>query len=255
MFEQMLLPTGGTHQTRNAFIAFAGQAVLAAFAILVIPAIFVAQLPRLQLATELIAPPLPPPPPPPPAAATRAPSHPAVTRIVPRMFVPPEIVAPTPVPEQAPMIAEAAPALDNSGAIGVAGGIPGGIADGVLGGSLGGVIGAPPAPKVQAPAPVAAAHTPSQVRVGGDVQAARLMHEVRPAYPPIARQARVAGTVALSATIAPDGTVQDLHVLSGNPLLVDAAVNAVKQWTYRPTYLNGKPVQVLTEVDVRFTLG
>jgi len=251
MFEQMLLPTGGTHQTRNAFIAFAGQALLVAFAILVIPAIFVAQLPRLQLATELIAPPLPPAPPPPPPAATRAPSHQAVSRVTPRVFVPPQIIAPKVVPQQAPMIADLAPPLADAGTVG---GVIGGVPDGVLGGSIGGVIGAPPAPKVQAPV-APAPQTPSQIRVGGEVQAARLMHEVTPAYPPIARQARIAGTVALSATIASDGTVKDLRLLSGNPLLVDAAVNAVKQWTYRPTYLNGKPVQVLTEVDVRFTLG
>lgn len=254
MFEQMLLPTGGTHQTRNAAFAFVAQAVFVAFGILVIPALFVAQLPKLELPIELIAPPLPPPP---PAAATRAPLHATVVRAVPRTFVLPQIVAPSPIPQQAPMVAEAPPSLDDAGTVGaVTGGIPGGILGGSLGSQLGGAIGAPPAPKVQAPvAPAPAPQTPSQVRVGGDVQAARLMHEVTPNYPPIARQARIGGTVALSATIAPDGKVRDLHVLSGNPLLVDAAVNAVKQWVYQPTYLNGKPVEVLTEVDVRFTLG
>ncbi len=254
MFEQMLLPTGGTHQARNAALAFAGQAVLAAFAILVVPAIFVAQLPKLELATELIAPPAPPP----PAAAMRAPSRPAVSKIVPRAFVFPRVIAPAPIPQQPAMDAETPPSLSDTG--GVVGGIPGGVLSGItggsLGGELGGMIGAPPAPKAEAAAPPATApQTPSQIRVGGDVQAARLTHEVAPAYPPIARQARVAGTVELSATIGSNGKVKDLHVMSGNPLLVDAAVNAVKQWTYQPTYLNGKPVEVLTEVDVRFTLG
>jgi periplasmic protein TonB len=173
------------------------------------------------------------------------------------VFVPPQIIAPKVVPEQAPMIADLAPPLAGDGTVGgVIGGVPDGVLGGSLGGQLEGTIGAPPAPKVQAlVAPAPAPQAPSQIRVGGEVQAARLMHEVTPAYPPIARQARIAGTVALSATIASDGTVKDLRLLSGNPLLVDAAVNAVKQWTYRPTYLNGKPVQVLTEVDVRFTLG
>jgi periplasmic protein TonB len=255
MFEQMLLPTGGTHQRRNAAFAFVAQAVFVAFGILVVPALFVAQLPKLELPIALIAPPLPPPPP--PAAATRAPSHPAIARVVPRTFVLPQIVAPEAIPQQAPMVAEAPPSLADAGtAGGVIGGIPAGVLGGPLGDQLGGAIGAPPAPKVQAPPPPAPVpQTPSQVRVGGDVQAARLMREVKPAYPPIARQARIAGTVALSATIAPDGTVKGLHVLSGNPLLVDAAVNAVRQWIYQPTYLNGKPVEVLTEVDVRFTLG
>lgn len=254
MFEHMLLPTGGTHQTRDAAVAFVVQAALVAFGVLVIPALFVAQLPKLELSTELIAPPLPPPPPP---AATRAPSHSSAAKVVPKLFVPPRVVAPVPIPQQAAIAANAPALPDLSADGGVVGGIPGGVPGGVLGGSLGGSIGAPPAPKVQAPAPAPApvAQAPSQIRVGGDVQAARLLHEVQPVYPPIARQARIAGTVALSATIAPDGKVQDLRVVRGNPLLVDAAVNAVKQWTYRPTYLNGQPVQVLTEVDVRFTLG
>lgn len=257
MFEQMLLPTGGTHQTRNAIFAFAGQAILVLVAVLVVPALFVAQLPKLELSTELIAPPLPPPPPAPPAAATRAPSHLAAVKPVPRAFVLPELVAPKTIPQQVAMDTDNAPALpDISSLAGINGGIAGGVAGGVLGGSIGGSIGAPPAPHVQAPpAPASVAQTPSQIRVGGEVQAARLVHEVQPAYPPIARQAHIAGTVALSATIAPDGSVKNLKVLSGNPLLVDAAVKAVKQWTYKPTYLNGTPVQVLTEVDVRFTLA
>ena len=87
------------------------------------------------------------------------------------------------------------------------------------------------------------------------MQAALLKHEVVPVYPLIAKSARIQGTVRLSASIAPNGTVKDLRVLSGNPLLVDAAQNAVKQWTYQPTYLNGKPVEVLTEIDVQFTLS
>ena len=87
MFEQMLLPTGGTHQTRNAALAFVVQAALVLFAVLVLPAVFVAELPKLELSTELIAPPLPPPPPAPPAAATRAPAHPAVVKPVLRTFV------------------------------------------------------------------------------------------------------------------------------------------------------------------------
>lgn len=258
MFEQMLLPTGGTHQRRNAALAFVGQALLVAVAVFVVPAVFVAQLPTLELSTELIAPPLPPPPPPPPASATRAPAHPAAVRPVPRTFVVPQLVAPKSIPQQVAMDTDAAPPLaDVDASNGVIGGIPGGVPGGTLGGSIGGTIGAPPAPVAETPAPLPApvAKAPSQIRVGGDVQAARLLHEVAPSYPPIARQAHISGTVALSATIAPNGTVQQVRVITGNPLLVNAAVTAVKQWTYRPTYLNGQPVQVLTEVDVKFTLG
>ncbi len=260
MFEQMLLPSGGTHQARNTVLAFAGQAALVAIATLVIPGLFVLTLPKQELVTELFAPPLPSPPsppPPPPAAATRAPSR-AVAKVVPRTFVLPEVVAPKSIPQQAPMVADALPPVQDLSGIGVPGGVPGGIPGGVVGGSLGGVIGAPPPAPVaqtqpqpaQAPPPV-----PSQIKVGVDVEAARLLHEVTPQYPPLAKSARIGGVVHLSATIAPDGTVKDLRVLGGHPLLIQAAVDAVKQWTYRPTYLNGKPVEVLTDVDVKFMLG
>jgi periplasmic protein TonB len=91
--------------------------------------------------------------------------------------------------------------------------------------------------------------------MGGNVEAAKLLHEVQPQYPVLARDARIQGTVVLQAVIAKDGTVQDLSLVSGQPLLVPAALNAVKQWVYRPTYLNGVPVEVLTEVDVNFRLS
>ena len=76
-----------------------------------------------------------------------------------------------------------------------------------------------------------------------------------PAYPVIAKSARVQGTVRLDAVIGADGHIEDLKLVSGNPLLVEAAMKAVKQWTYRPTYLNGKPVRVATQIDVHFQLN
>src|SRR6185312_7998520 len=111
---------------------------------------------------------------------------------------------------------------------------------------------APVSKPAAAPAPTPA--TAKQVRVGGDVQAALLTHEVAPVYPKFASRARVEGTVELSATIGMDGKVKDLQLVDGNPLLVDAAVNAVRQWVYRPTYLNGVPVEVLTVIHVKFHL-
>jgi protein TonB len=74
-------------------------------------------------------------------------------------------------------------------------------------------------------------------------------------YPPLARQTRISGTVRLHAIIAKDGTVQQLEVLSGHPLLVQAALDAVRQWRYQPTLLNGEPVEVDTTVDVIFSLN
>jgi protein TonB len=91
--------------------------------------------------------------------------------------------------------------------------------------------------------------------VGGNVQAANLINQVRPVYPPLAKQARISGVVELSAIIGKDGRVQDLKVVRGHPLLVQAALDAVKNWVYRPTLLNGEPVEVSTTIDVNFTLS
>ncbi len=259
MFEQMLLPEGGTHQKRNAALVFVGQALLVLFLVLVVPALFVLPLPKTDLITELVAPPPPPPPPPPAAPAVTRTVRTAAVKPVPREFNIQKFITPkAPIPQE-PAIVAAVPALPDSAAIGgVPGGVPGGIPGGVVGGTVGGTIGAPPAPAKQQPTQAQAqpaAASPSQIRIGGDVQAAKLTHEVQPAYPRLAKDAHVMGIVKLSATIASNGSVKDLHVVSGNPLLVQAAVNAVKQWTYQPTVLNGKPVEVLTEVDVKFTLS
>ena len=93
------------------------------------------------------------------------------------------------------------------------------------------------------------------VRRGGDVIAAQALHQPPPVYPPLAMMARIQGTVVLQAIIGTDGTVKDLKVLSGHPLLVRAALDAVKTWRYQPTLLDSEPVDVLTEVDVNFKLG
>lgn len=110
---------------------------------------------------------------------------------------------------------------------------------------------AQPKPRIADPAPAPA--RPQQV--GGDVQAAKLIKRVIPMYPPLARQARVSGTVQLVGVIAKDGTIQQLQVASGHPLLVRAALDAVRQWIYRPTLLNGQAVEVIAPVDVIFKLG
>ena len=97
--------------------------------------------------------------------------------------------------------------------------------------------------------------TPDRIRIGGNVQQAKLIRQPHPVYPPDAKAARIQGTVQLQATIGKDGTVQNLEVLSGHPLLVPAALEAVKQWVYQTTLLNGNPVEVLTQIDVNFTLS
>ncbi len=96
--------------------------------------------------------------------------------------------------------------------------------------------------------------TPQTIRVGGNVQSANLIRQVRPKYPPEAKQARIQGLVRFNAIIGRDGTIQNLEVVEGPPELVPAAMDAVKQWEYKPTLLNGAPVEVITTIDVNFTL-
>lgn len=94
-----------------------------------------------------------------------------------------------------------------------------------------------------------------RLRVGGNVQSNKLLLQVPPQYPALAKQARVQGSVRFEVLINRDGTVKSLAVANGHPLLVDAAQDAVRHWTWRTTLLNGEPVEVLTVVDVNFTLA
>jgi TonB family protein len=103
-------------------------------------------------------------------------------------------------------------------------------------------------------APVQAAGT-GRLRVGGNVQATKLISQPKPVYPVEAKQARIQGKVSMVATIAKDGTVANLAIISGDPLLVPSALDAVRQWVYQPTLLNGNPVEVETQIDVNYTLS
>jgi TonB family protein len=107
------------------------------------------------------------------------------------------------------------------------------------------------------PAPSADANAtpPSRIRVGGNVQQTKLVFQPRPTYPPEAKLAHIQGVVKLNAIIGKDGAVQNLEVISGHPLLVQSALESVRQWVYQPTLLNGQPVEVMTEIDVNYTLS
>lgn len=130
-----------------------------------------------------------------------------------------------------------------------------GVLDGVVGAIATGVvpaqISAPPNLVERPSAPA----IPLQVRIGGKVQAAKLISQVMPVYPPLARQARISGTVRLEAVIGRDGRIKSLRVAAGHPWLVQAALEAVRQWIYQPTLLNGEPVEVLTQIEVNFKMG
>jgi protein TonB len=111
----------------------------------------------------------------------------------------------------------------------------------------------PPAPAPVVKPPTSAATAP--VHVGGAVQSAKLVFGPRPSYPRTALITRTQGTVRIQAIIGRNGSISNLQVISGHPLLIDAARQAVQQWRYQPTLLNGEPVEVITEIDVNFTLA
>jgi protein TonB len=175
--------------------------------------------------------PAPPPPPPPPAAAAR----PVAARVAPATAA--AFTAPVEVPQD--IVPEAG--LD----LGLEGGVPGGVEGGVPGGVVGGVVGgleelAPPPPQV--------------VRVGGTIREPRKVKDVAPVYPAIALRAGLQGVVILEATISPQGRVQDVKVLRSVPTLDEPAIEAVRQWVYTPTLVNGMPVGVILTVTVNFQL-
>jgi len=254
MFEQTFVDTGKTRKTWTVMTAFAGQ--IAFISVLVIlPMIFYEGLPQATLQAFLTAPPPPPPPPPPPAAAQ--PVH--VVKVIPRQFDAGKLTAPKIIPKDVANIKEEELPPPTMGVAGVVGGVPGGVAGGTPGGVLGGIIGgipsAAPPPPPPPPKAVEKAAAPTRIKIGGAVQQARLVKQPHPIYPPLAKQARIAGVVKLSAIISKDGTIQKLEVISGHPLLVPSALEAVKQWVYQPTLLNGEPVEVITQIDVNFTLS
>jgi periplasmic protein TonB len=184
----------------------------------------------------------PPPAPPPPAAVSRAPKAAAPTHLTPTqpVFHASPLVAPREIPKNvstAPSDA-VAPNLNE----GTAGGVPGGVLGGLLGGT--GTAAGPAPPK-----------SPGIVRVGGDVKPPQLVERVQPEYPTVARLAHVQGTVVIDAVISKSGSVISEHAVSGPSLLVPSALDAVKQWKYQPTYLNGQPVNLAMQVTVDFQLG
>src|SRR5438477_12936778 len=244
MFEDSLIESGGRLRTkRGATTVFSFVLQVALIGVLVLlPLLFTEALPKTQLMTFLVAPP-PPPPPPPPAAAT-----PIKVVKIQSEIVNGQLRTPTKIPEKVQMIKEEeAPPPMNSMA-GVVGGVPGGVPGGQMGGVIGGIISSTPVsvPKVA---------TPQRVRVSQGVTQGLLIRKVQPNYPPLARQARIQGTVLLQAEISKDGTIENLRLINGHPMLAPAAIEAVKQWRYRPYMLNGEPVAVETQVQVNFTLS
>jgi len=246
MFEEMVVSNAKNKKTNKPWTVFISMVLQIAFLalLILIPLIYTEALPKTLMSSILLAPPPPPPPPPPPAAVQVVHVKPVA-----HLMEAGKLVAPKAIPKDIKIIKEEE-APPDVGA-GMVGGVPGGVAGGSMGGVIGGVIGgagstaAPPPPKV----------SPKRITVGGNVQAAHLVNRVQPVYPPLARQTRISGTVKLHAIIGKNGAVEQLQVVSGHPLLVQSALDAVKQWRYQPTLLNGEPVEVDTEIDVIFSLA
>lgn len=245
MFEDSLIESGGRLRTRRGWtslVSFALQIMIVAVMIL-IPLIFTEALPRTQLMTFLVAPP-PPPPPPPPAAAPMK-----IVKVIQTDIVNGELRTPTKIPQKVQMIKEDEAPPPVMAAAGVVGGVPGGVPGGQMGGVIGGIVNAAsnlPVPKIA---------TPQRIRVSSGVVQGLLVRRVNPTYPPLARQARIQGVVILQAQISKEGNIENLQLISGHPMLAPAAIEAVKQWKYRPYLLNGEPVEVETTVQVNFTLS
>ncbi len=241
MFEDSLIESGGKLKTQRpvtAFLSFGLQAIIIGVMIL-IPLIFTEALPKGMTMTFLAAPPPPPPPPPPPAAVK-------IVKVVETDIVNNQLRTPTKIPKKVEMIKEDEAPPPSTG---IVGGVPGGIPGGQMGGVIGGIISSTPmaVPKVA---------TPQRIRVSQGVTSGLKVHDVTPQYPPMAKIARVQGAVVLAAVIGKDGSIQGLRVVStASPLLVQSALDAVKQWKYKPYILNGEPVEVDTTVTVNFTLS
>ncbi|HMK30091.1 MAG TPA: energy transducer TonB [Terriglobales bacterium] len=247
MFEDSLLESGGRLRTKRGattIVSFILQVLLVGILVL-IPLIYTEALPKQQLMTFLVAPPPPPPPPPPPAAVPQV----KVVKVQ-SDILNGQLRTPTKIPEKVQMIKEeeAPPPMMASG--GVVGGVPGGVPGGSMGGVIGGIIGS-----TGTTAAVPKVATPQRVRVSQGVSEGLLIHKVVPQYPPLARQARIQGAVVLQAVIGKDGAIQNLRLISGHPMLAPAAIDAVKQWRYKPYFLNGEPVEVDTQITVNFNLS
>ncbi len=256
MFEQSVVASSpASRRVLGTFVGFGGQAVLVSIAVLA-PMVFPQILPRAALTTLLVAPGAPPPPAGPGTKAIRPKNEVrAATQI--RNG---GIVAPIAVPPKPQTIVDPEPAPDGAG-VGI--GVPGGIGQPVSNTTpLGEILsqGTPPVAPVRTvaiatPEPQRAAQSVPRVRVGTGVKMATLISRVEPVYPPLARQMRVSGTVELEGIIGTDGRLKELRVKSGHPLLAHAALEAVRQWIYQPTTLNGTPVEVIAPIIVTFILN
>jgi len=248
MFEQSVVETRGVAaRPWTLAVSLAGQVALVGAAV-VFPLIHPEVLQRVSVLIPISAPHAYHPPKPQKVDATRVLTARRVFRAA-TLFAPPRVPEKIPMLQDDPAPEIAGPATD---------GVPGALDSPGQTSSIIAVISKSP-PEVQPPAVVKTAPRPAEtivprIKQGGTVQAALLVYGPKPGYPVLARQARISGSVHLAAVIGTDGHILDLRATAGHPLLVGSAIEAVKHWVYRPTLLNGDPVEVVTEITVTFTL-
>ena len=236
LFHDSLIVSGGESRPRNPWAAAGSLAfqVLVVAALIVIPLYQTVPLPKREVLTMLYAPPL--------AAASnttrlQAPTPAYTSKSIPAPTLNPQVTPPPPV--------------GTTGAVvgGVPGGVVGGVPNAVLNEALSSTRSLPVLAKTPEPTPV------KRIRVASRVAEANLIHDVAPQYPPEAGRARIEGTVVLMAVIGKDGSVQDVRVESGLPILAQAAIDAVRQWRYKPYMIDGEPVEVDSRITINFALS
>ena len=229
MFDQTFVHREGSGvKPWTLLVSLLGQSFLIGAALL-LPLIYTYEIPVYELRRSIL---LVAPAPPAPSPEQRSLKP---TRRLPRRFEA-IVQAPSEVPIENAIVYGGEP-VPGPTLRGISTGIPDGVVGGILDLSRADTKNVPP---------------PAPIRVGGNVQSAKLVNRVLPVYPVEAVEEDISGTVRLEATVTKEGTIRGLKVLEGHPLLVEAAKEAVLQWRYRPTYLNGLPVEVITYIVINF---
>jgi len=229
-----------SHRGWTTLASFAAQAMGVGL-LLLLPMIYTQGLPQVKMLANSLSIPAPPPGPP-PADPTYHENRGPISNYRDGILMTPDRI-----PIAVPRVDDRGiQPLDPGAVNNVLGAFGTGRADGILGSVLKDAARAAPPPK---PEPVTHAPRVSRMMHGN------LVYQVEPVYPTLARAAHIHGPVQLQAIISTQGTIESLRVISGHPMLVQAAVNAVQQWRYRPYELNGEPVEVETQVTVNFVLS
>jgi protein TonB len=241
LFSDSLLDSAAPEQRRRSLattFSFAFQCIVIGI-FLILPLMFTEALPTQQLLTMLVTAP-PPPPPPPPAVAQ-------VVKIAQTdVLNSGQLRTPTKIPRKVEMIRE-----EESPPPAISGGVIGGIPGGQLGGVIGGIISS----SASSTAFIPKLEPVKRIRISQGVTQGMVIRKIEPTYPKLALSARVTGVVLVKAVIGRDGTISELQVVKGHPILVPAAIEAVRPWRYRPYLLNGAPVEVETYITVTFQIS